>query len=332
MVSTEQFRIDSVRIGERVPEQKNSPMTAPPGYERRDEGDGFLVVRRELAEPVARAFAPMHQVWDRIRQRRFTVRGRAGVASFPLGKELPTMMVRRYVHGGLFASIGRDLHFGAERAFNELAVAEGAFAAGVRSPQPIGILAAKAGGPFWRLAFLSAEIPDCEDLIHYCCRLGEYPAETAAIEKRGVIRETANQLRKMHDAGILHGDLHLKNLLLQRRLASTPLVYVIDFDMARATPGPLPLEQRLRNLNRLARSVRKLSVADSVLTAWDRLRFLRDYLRDEPQRRLLMRQWARKLASSGRSHELWWTMTAAQRTLRGDGPARYASLRKGGKR
>jgi len=312
-----------------VPQQNNSPMTAPPGYERLDEGDAFLVVRRELAEPVVRAFSPMHQVWERIGQRRFTARGRAGVASFPLGKELPAMMVRRYVHGGLFASIGRDLHFSPERAFNELAVAEAACAAGVRSPQPIGILARKAGGPFWRLAFLSAEIPDCEDLIHYCCRLGEYPPETAAIEKRGVIRETAIQLRKMHDAGILHGDLHLKNLLLQRRAAATPLVYVIDFDLARATPGALPLEQRLRNLKRLARSVRKLRVADSVLTAWDRLRFLRDYLREEPRRRTLMRQWARKIASSGRSHELWWTMTAARRSLRGDGPARYASLRKG---
>ncbi len=312
-----------------MPQQTNSPMTAPPGFERRDEGDAFLVVRRELAEPVFRVFSPMYQVWERIKQRRFTARGRAGVASFPLGTGLPTMMVRRYVHGGLFAGIGRDLHFNPERALNELAVAEAACAAGVRSPRPIGILARRAGGPFWRLAFLSAEVPKCEDLIHYCCRLGEYPPETAAIQKRGVIREAATQVRKMHDAGILHGDLHLKNFLLQRRDAPSPAVYIIDFDLARAMPGSLPAEKRLDNLKRLARSVRKLRVADAVLTAWDRLRFLREYLRGHPQQRALMRQWARKLAASGRSHELWWTMTAAQRSLRGDGPARSAALRKG---
>lgn len=301
----------------------------PPGFEIREEGESFLVVRSELTGPVGKAFSPPHLAWERIEQKRFTARGRAGVASFALGEGLPGMMARRYVHGGLFASIGRDLHFNPARALNELAVTEAAHAAGVRCPRPIGVLARKAWGPFWRLAFLSEEVPQCEDLIHYCCRLGEYPPETAAIEKRGAIRETAAQVRKMHDAGILHGDLHLKNLLLQRRVAGTPLVYVIDFDMAQGMRGGLPPELRLRNLKRLARSVRKLTVANTLLTAWDRLRFLREYLRDVPQGRELMRQWARKLASSGRSHEIWWTMTPAQRSLRGDGPARSALLRKG---
>lgn len=312
-----------------MPERSARQIMAPSGYEIRDEGDALLVVRRELSGPVNKVFASLSGVWTRIGQRRFTARGRAGVSSFPLGDGLPVMMVRRYLHGGLFASIGRDLHFSPERALNELAVAEAAYAAGVRSPQPIGIVACKAGWPFWRLAYMSAEVPECEDLIHYCCRLGEYPPETAAIEKRGVIREAASQIRRMHDAGILHGDLHLKNLLLQRHVAGTPSVYVIDFDLAQAVQGQLTPERRLSNLKRLARSVRKLRVADSVLTTWDRLRFLREYLRGVPQGREIMRRWARKLASSGRSHEIWWTMTAARRTLRGDGPSRSSSLRKG---
>ena len=104
-----------------------------------------------------------------------------------------------------------------DRALTELIVAESAKRGGVRTPDPSACSRQRMYGPLWRLAFLSAEVTESEDLIHYCCRLSEYPPETAALEKRGVIREAAEQIRKMHDLGIHHADLHLKNLLLRRR-------------------------------------------------------------------------------------------------------------------
>ena len=100
---------------------------------------------------------------------------------------------------------------------------------------------------------------------------------------------------------------------------------MIDFDNARLG-SPLDSAQRLRNLKRLARSVRKVFVANAVLTAWDRLRFLRAYLKGMPDERALMRKWARRLASSGRSHEIWWTLSGAQRALRGDHVGRLAKM------
>lgn len=294
-----------------------SQSDAPSGYSRFEEGDALLVVKTEHADAIRRIFTPLYQSFARIAQRRFTARGRAGIVTFQLGQGKPSVVVRRYVHGGLFANIGRDLHFGPERGLQELRVALAAHAGSVRTAEPLGVLAQKAWGPFWKMAFLSAEISGSEDMIHYCCRLAEYPAETAAREKRGVLTEAAEQIRRMHDLGIRHADLHLKNLLLRRLEAGTPEVFVIDFDMA--TIGPeLDSNQRLNNLDRLARSVRKVRVADSVLTAWDRLRFLRTYLKGHPQSRTLIRQWARKLATSGSAHEIWWTATGAQRSLRGD--------------
>lgn len=298
----------------------------PGGFEQVTEGPAILVARQEYIKPIRKVFSPLYQAWARMAQRRFSARGRAGIVSFPLG-DGPAMMVRRYFHGGLFAKFGRDLYLGPDRALTELNVAAAAHAGGVRTPEPIGILAVQAAGPFWRAAFLSAEISESEDLIHYCCRLGEYPAETAATQKRGVIREAATQIRKMHDLGIFHADLHLKNLLLRRRTAGAPEVFVIDFDKA-MLGQPLTPEMRFRNLKRLARSVRKLRVADTVLSPYDRLRFLRDYLRGAPNARTLMRQWARALAVSGRAHEVWWTATRAQRTLRGDKVARAAALKR----
>jgi len=241
------------------------------------------------------------------------------------------MMVRRYVHGGLFARVGRDLYWGMDRALAELIVAESAKRGGVRTPDPIGVLGQRMHGPLWRLAFLSVEVTESEDLIHYGCRLSEYPPETAALEKRGVIREAAVQIRKMHDLGIDHADLHLKNLLLRRRADDTPEVFLLDFDRALSGP-PLDSERRLKNLKRLARSVRKVRIADTVLTAWDRLRFVRDYVHGQPDADTLMRRWARRLASSGRAHEAWWTATGAKRNLRGDGLGRLARPRPMGTR
>ena len=306
-------------IGASVAEEKQIESAVPPGFRRIEEGNVLMVVREEWAQAAQRAFAPLNQAWARIAQRRFTAHGRAGIVSFPLGRNLPVMMVRRYVHGGLFAQIGRNLYWGADRALTELAITDSARRGGVRTPEPVGVLAQRMYGPLWRLAFLSLEVAQSEDLVHYCCRLGEYPKETAALEKRGVLREAADQIRKMHDLGIRHADLHLKNLLLRRRAADTPEVFVIDFDRATFGP-PLNVEERLKNLNRLARSVRKVRIADRVLTAWDRLRFLRAYLHGRPEARSLMRLWAKKLARSGATHEVWWAATGAQRNPPGSRP------------
>ena len=193
------------------------------------------------------------------------------------------------------------------------------------------MLGRRAHGPLWQLAFLSRAIVDSEDLIHYCCRLGDYPEETAAKEKRGAIREAALQIRRMHDIGIHHGDLHLKNLLLRRKAAGTPEVYVIDFDRASIGP-PLDVDQRLGNLKRLARSVRKTRVADAVLSDRDRLRFLHVYLRGVPDSRRLLREWARKLATAGKGHGIWWYFVGARRDMRGDRIGRRSSLRLGPRR
>jgi len=296
-----------------------------PGFERIEEGGVILMVRKAYAEQICDALGPLHQAWERIAQRRFTARGRVGIVSLSLGKAGPSVMIRRYTHGGLFGTVAGDRYFGPDRAINELVVAEAAHSGGIRTPVAVGVLAGRTAGPFWRLAYISLEVANSEDLVHYCCCLADYPAESAAIEKRGAIREVARQIRKMHDIGIYHADLHLKNLLLRRRDAGTPEVYVIDFDNAQLGP-PLNSEQRLRNLKRLARSVRKVLVANSVLTAWDRLRFLRAYLKGIPDERALMRKWARRLASSGRSHEIWWTLSGAQRALRGDHVGQLAKM------
>jgi len=301
------------------PEQamSDSPIPLPPDFTEIREAGARLIVRKDLAKPVTRALGPLYQAWSRIAQRRFTARGRAGVVSMPLGEGLPAMVVRRYMRGGLMARFNRNLYLGPERAITELIVAEAARSGGLRTPRAIGVLLTRARGPFWRLAFMTEEVADSEDMIHYCCRLKDYPPETAAAEKRAVLREAARQVRLMHDLGIYHADLHLKNLLLRRRPSGAPEVFIMDFDRA-AVAGPLTPEQRLRNLRRMAESVRKVRVAAAAITDWDKVRFLRAYLAGTPREREFLRRWARKLARAGRAREVWWTVSKARRDLRGD--------------
>jgi 3-deoxy-D-manno-octulosonic acid kinase len=72
----------------------------------------------------------------------------------------------------------------------------------------------------------------------------------------------------MHDAGISHPDLNLRNLLIVDPSAE---VVVIDFDRARVFDGSAPASARARNLRRLARSARKLGITFDDL-AWAALR------------------------------------------------------------
>ncbi len=92
---------------------------------------------------------------------------------------------------------------------------------------------------------------------------------------------------------------------------------LIDLDKA-CERDPQGLGFRLRNLMRLARSARKLRVAQAALGSMDRVRFLREYLRGMEDGDRLKKLWAPMLARSGAWHEKWWAVSGARRDLVGD--------------
>jgi len=303
----------------------DSAIPLPAGFTEIEERGARLIVRDDLAAAVRRALGPLYQAWSRIAQRRFTTMGRAGVVSIPLGQGLPAMFVRRYFRGGAFGRFNRNLYLGPGRAVTELAVSEAARRGGLRTARVIGVLLTRVWGPFWRLAIMTEEIAGSEDIIHYCCRLSEYPPETAAVEKRIVLREAARQIRRMHDLGIYHADLHVKNLLVRRRPTGETQVFVVDFDRAAMT-GPLGPDERFRNLRRLAESVRKVRVVSAAISEWDRVRFLREYLAGAPDASRYLRRWTRALAHAGRVREVWWAVSRARRDVHGDHVGALAPL------
>jgi hypothetical protein len=84
----------------------------------------------------------------------------------------------------------------------------------------------------------------------------------AAAEIAAAAAALGRALRRLHDAGGVHGDLHLKNVLLRRDAAGFDAL-LVDLDRARVGRPPGP-GRRMAELMRLERSLRKHGLTDRV--------------------------------------------------------------------
>jgi RIO-like serine/threonine protein kinase len=108
-------------------------------------------------------------------------------------------------------------------------------------------------------------------------------------------------VRALHDAGVEHADLNIKNVLVTRAGKGV----VIDLDQG-ALRDPFSDEARRANLVRLLRSAIKLHVRKGALEKRDPLRFLRAYSRGEKALRSRAREWGREALPWIRLRSLVW--------------------------
>ena len=208
----------------------------------------------------------------------------------------------------------RDILWGCNRPLNELATSEKASEQGVETAEVVALRFENVFGPLFRADIFTFEISDTEDLIVF---LSSHSVEQITARKKVLINRIAQSVRKMHDAGIYHADLHLKNILV--KMDDPPGVYIIDLDKSdfcgNAAGGGLPPGRRMDNLLRLDRSLVKLQTLKPALrciTMTDRLRFLREYLRechlnDASDWKGLLRHHA----THHSGHRLWWGILRA---------------------
>lgn len=188
----------------------------------------------------------------------------------------PGLVVRQYLHGGSLGRIAGSLFLGTGRMRRELAVSAYAHGHQVPTSAPVAVRTEKVCGPLVTAYFISQRIPRAQDLLAF---LTERGAEQALCvdRNRRLAAAIAAAVAAMHDAGIVHADLNLKNLLV-RDAFDEPQVFIIDFDQAALT-GRLSLDQRMANLVRLDRSVMKWEASRRAVSLKDRLRVARCYLR-----------------------------------------------------
>jgi 3-deoxy-D-manno-octulosonic acid kinase len=184
--------------------------------------------------------------------------GRSPITVLPLPGRGERLALRRLRHGGLFGSLLGSAFLGAGRARRELEVTAELRARGAPVPRPVLAVASRIGGPLWRAALATVFEEAAQDAVAFLSASPSREQVLRACEAAGAA------VRRFHDAGGHHPDLHVKNLLV-RAGSALPEIIVIDLDRARVAAPPEPAE-RMAELMRLVRSLVKRGLAAGVGT------------------------------------------------------------------
>ncbi|MCC6489912.1 MAG: hypothetical protein IT364_20655 [Candidatus Hydrogenedentes bacterium] len=178
-------------------------------------------------------------------------RGRGEVFRFPLHDGWG--ILRPYRRGGAIRFLIKDAYLLDNRPLREWAVHTYLFEQGFAVAEPLGVVWEKRGIAY-RGAIATREVIACD--------LGEF-ALAHSEHWKPLMELVGVHVRAMHDLGVYHADLQIKNILVTRDSGS--LVF-IDWDNARRSPSVSPM-QRSRNLLRLRRSCEKNGLDPSCFDA-----------------------------------------------------------------
>ncbi|MBS1259382.1 MAG: 3-deoxy-D-manno-octulosonic acid kinase [Candidatus Scalindua arabica] len=224
-----------------------------------------------------------------------------------------SFVVREYWHGGLFRKILRDAFWDGLRPLRELSICEAAGKSGIKTSEVIAIVKNRIMGPVYKCRLVSKEITGAIDLMELLLS----PAENKlVVRKRQIINETAKAVKEMHDAGIYHADLHLKNILVQSATGGKDNVYIIDLDKSHQYEK-INFHKRVKNIMRLDRSVEKMIRSNKdvfnqeflfPISKTDKLRFLREYIKADNKSEKPLRYYLQSYKTSHNLHKLWWSV------------------------
>lgn len=271
----------------------------PPGYEAHRTEDMTFVCRSGEADRIRETgLGDLFNIEDMIASGER--RGRGRIFEVPPPEDFPgeALMLKQLLHGGLYGRLNRERFLGAERALRELRVTARARERGVPVPE-IAFVAWTPGG-LSRLYLATVRVPGSRNLDEVL--RDEPPGRARAL----ALRAAARAVREMHDAGLVHGDLNFRNVMITESEGS-PEGFVLDLDRS-FFPESLTDDHRAANLARLLRSVLKSPVAAARTSLRERAAFLRDYCRGSgPERRRLEARIRRRAASFG-LHRLAWRL------------------------
>lgn len=163
----------------------------------------------------------------------------------------PDLVVRPLMHGGLLRGITGRRFLGASRSLREVKTSLHLASAGVPTPEVLAVRVVRHG-LFVSIDVVTRLIPGSTDLLTYLEELRD--------DSREILRRTGRLIRRMHEAGVYHADLHVKNILMDSRAE----LYLLDLDNARRY-ARVPAFMRRMNLRRFARSVEKWKAKGRIL-------------------------------------------------------------------
>lgn len=193
-----------------------------------------------------------------------TLRGRGAVRVVPSPiSPGERWAVRHYHRGGAAAALlgDRYLRLGAPRPLREYRVGRELERRGVPTVPHVGAAWYPAGA-FRRGDLVTGFVPAAPDLAAVLFGAG------SNADPAGAMRAAGSLLRRLHEAGLWHPDLNLKNILI-RPDAGADGALVLDLDRARLRPR-IGGRARRRMVDRFWRSARKWSerTGRSLDPAW----------------------------------------------------------------
>lgn len=214
-----------------------------------------LWVDPRLEEPVLALGLLQPGALERTLARGAGPAGRAPTALLPLPGGSERLLLRGWRPGGLLAGLRGDARWSLARPLNELCTAAALAAHGAPVARPALVLAERSGAG-WRAALGTVYEESTRNGVEFA---RSRPAE--ARRERG-LAAAGRALRRFHDAGGRHADLHAGNLLL-RETATGAEAIVVDLDRARLglPPGP---GRRTAELMRLYRSLAKRGLLETL--------------------------------------------------------------------
>ncbi len=215
------------------------------------------------------------------------------------------VVVRKLVHGGILGRALGEIFWGANRPLKEFIAMVRASEKGIPVPAAVGARIDRLALGFYRGDLLSLEIAGALDLGEIL--RGEWQ-DLPAPRRARLLAAAGRALRQMHDAGLYHPDLNLKNVLL-RWDGEEPTIFFVDLDGARFYQA-LTFRQRRSVLWRLARSADKIAPPGGEVAAVDRLRFLCAYAGADADLAARLRRSFVDIPSTSVYRRFWWAVTS----------------------
>jgi 3-deoxy-D-manno-octulosonic acid kinase len=275
----------------------------PPGYVVHRVADCWLVLDRGRV-PVLVALRLADPVGRKALFSRAPLRGRGAAPTVPLASGA-SVVLRRYRHGGLLAALTGRLFWGPGRAVEELRVTTRAERALAPVPHVLCLGAWPVVGPLWSALIGTLEEEGARDLLAAAAEIGAaHPPREASRARCALAREVGRAIRRLHDAGVEHRDLQLRNVLLACRDGQQRVV-VVDLDRARFHPGEaLETPRRARNLGRLIRSGVKATYTGAELGRRELAALLAGYTEGDRSLRSALRDLAARERAKLALHRL----------------------------
>ena len=260
-----------------------------------------VFARPELKESLAKAGALTDrdpEDWGAVERTSYAGRGRPVLLRLP---DTAPIVVKTMRHGGLLAILTGSRFLGSRRLTRTMAIIEHLIQRGVSTPIcAFGrVRRHRWFRPLCRLDLGTEELENSRDLLAV---LHTRPAAN-------VVSRLAYQLgeivRAMHDAGVFHADLNLKNVLVGDP-ASAGLM-LIDWEGSRVMPR-LSDADVIANLERLFRSAYKHGLIGAVVGGGQGLAFMRGYEPGRRRRRELTRRVLRRFHRRLPFHRAGWRL------------------------